>query len=869
MSWFDDPDLEAAFDGIGLEAFESGLRTVYDEPVVGGEISNRYRIEKVISPGRCVVYHPGTDKHFTARLSSDLLPGTPQFERLNEVMDAAGLVSNDGLGFVVEFGVCPIFGGFAICERFEGSTFREVARSAGQSPFSLEDALSFVVDVGGMLADLHEIGVSHGLLDANDLARDRTGRWRLMPAGLPAETVTLAPPGVKLQVESTEKSDQWALAFMVYGLMVGRSAGTSPRPPSQLRQNLPPALDDVLLRALSVSEAARWPTTRAFVDAFQTAVIESNTQVSEALNSDVLLMVHPDGAVAATPAKPKVEARAIELQPHDRLSLVKALDQHAQVNAAEAFLLSRISGTTEVSHLRSFFNGLPFDFDQTLIGLIEREFIRVTKATSVTTPHRPVTKPAIPVAREVTSAYTQAPRTVDKPRTVEKPKVEVPRDEIDVILDKASVFESRGNFRAAIEICHNALSTKMDGRLLHRLAVLRARFQGAYGKASRELERAHALRPDDTTIEDSRRWLQALIETEGIQKIWRYELPAGRYRMLRLDPDLRRLWVEIDASSPPERRVVAVDYQRGRVVSTVRSHDPRNESAIAGNHFRLAVHEAKLPSKNVTTRLRREKLVEMVKNSDDFGPWFRVGPSPIAYSPNSSFLVFDRHPETGEEGLYITHEGMTMAPLRLERDGLRGVRPVIAPDSTGAVAYTTVGPIQAAWVSELYQASRQVHTVQGESSVLWSTDAQFVYVLEHRSGRIDAVGRRGGEPRTVAELDVSRAWYADPDNTLAVVVASNDKELSLVSFQTGLKGRIKLPEKIERVLVRSDGIAVAQGRSGLWFIDFAAKRAESINVAVHPSSFDDNQWLPRQPLVFIRSTPDAVEVGAIDPAVVL
>ena len=97
-------------------------------------------------------------------------------------------------------------------------------------------------------------------------------------------------------------SDQYALAIMVYELLVGRppfvgNPGqvmrqhymTPPPAPSSLNEHLSPAIDAVLVRALSKQPDERFPSVTAFARAFQQAV-------------------HSDGALHATLAISQAEA---------------------------------------------------------------------------------------------------------------------------------------------------------------------------------------------------------------------------------------------------------------------------------------------------------------------------------------------------------------------------------------------------------------------------------------------------------------------------------------------------------------------------------------------------------------------------------
>lgn len=1028
MSWFDDPDLEEAFGDLPSEVSIALESPDFDVPNQGDVIGGRYRVLSQIAEGRLLVKHIRVDQTFLLRLLPRLQPGNQFYHRLEFVTDVAGLLNNELLGFVAEFAICPRFGGYAVCEFVEGTSLTDLIDATPAPRLELEEALGFMVDLGGILSELHDVGVAHGMLDGDDIVRDDSGRWRLLAPGVPCARITVGPPPhVTNQLQATPQSDQWSLAFSVYALLVGEvPEGDQPIAPSDLRADIPVALDDTILRALHPDPDQRFESIETFVDAFQSAIVQWRTPIGEssaALSLDSLFGLHPDadtGLAEESFARSRLAARSViigiqalatprvqmsfqnitrlrtefrrnivagglfvpgqtnlkpgqnvevtliyepanneitsneitaratvnqvsttdpagaallfdpeeharlktfvrdvdpasDLNPKDRLSAARALDLNAQITAAEAFLLSRLGGPTELGHLRAFFNGLPFDFDETVVALIDKNFIQVerhaAKLTS-TMPRRAETRPApntpnivdqpfaptnprvqqrpqpapqaTPVARptpQPTPAAKPEPQPAPRPQPGPKPqpapqpapnpdipRVELSRDEIEIVLDKATVFEARGNYRAAIEVLQNALNAKKDARLWHRIAVLRARFQGTYGRALRELEKALALSPNNPEILASQRWLEALIDTEALHPLFQQSFPNARLKFLRLDPDLHRAWVEIETSN--ERKIVTIDYSRGRIQNTQRAADPKNSTAIAGNHPRLASLEARLPQNANTQRIRRQKLAEMARTSDDYGPWFRPGPAPVACAPNSTFLVFDGHPTTRQEGLFIVQENTTMSPLKLERDGTRGLRPAIAPDATGAVAFSTNGPIQAIWVAELFQAPKEILTVSGDASAIWQ-DSQTLIVLEHRSGKILKTGRKGGDPREIAQIGATRNWAADPEVEAVVCTAAGDRKLTRVLLKDGTTSEIELPDRIEHLLLRSDGFAAALCASGIWMLDFNHRRKRLIRADLHPSSFHDNTWLPKQPLVVMLNTPDNLELVSIDPAVLL
>ena len=106
-------------------------------------------------------------------------------------------------------------------------------------------------------------------------------------------------------------SDQYALAVMVYELLVGRppflgNPGqvmrqhylTPPAAPSTLNPMLSPAIDAVLLRALAKEPGERFPSVMAFADAFEQAVQAQGGRTGEALQAT--LAISPAEAVAGT-----------------------------------------------------------------------------------------------------------------------------------------------------------------------------------------------------------------------------------------------------------------------------------------------------------------------------------------------------------------------------------------------------------------------------------------------------------------------------------------------------------------------------------------------------------------------------------------
>jgi serine/threonine protein kinase len=165
---------------------------------------------------------------------------------------------------------------------------------------SLDRTLDLVSQAGAGLAVLHAQGSIHrDIKPANLLLRSDGAGERVMVADLGVAkamqhasglTHVVGTPAYMAPEQATgggvdERADVYALAAVAYQLLTGRTAhhGTiadlahlegPPRPPSELA-DLPPGVDDVVLRGLAPDRDDRWPTVRAFVNAFQALAPEA------------------------------------------------------------------------------------------------------------------------------------------------------------------------------------------------------------------------------------------------------------------------------------------------------------------------------------------------------------------------------------------------------------------------------------------------------------------------------------------------------------------------------------------------------------------------------------------------------------------
>jgi serine/threonine protein kinase len=163
---------------------------------------------------------------------------------------------------------------------------------------SLDRALSIVTQAAAGLTVLHAQGSIHrDIKPANLLLRTDDPGTRVLVADLGVAKAMLHSSGLTHVVGTPafmapeqvtgggvdERADVYALAAVTYQLLTGEVAHAGsiadlahlepPVPPSELA-DLPPELDEVVLRGLAPDRDDRWPDVRSFVNALQATAPE-------------------------------------------------------------------------------------------------------------------------------------------------------------------------------------------------------------------------------------------------------------------------------------------------------------------------------------------------------------------------------------------------------------------------------------------------------------------------------------------------------------------------------------------------------------------------------------------------------------------
>jgi formylglycine-generating enzyme required for sulfatase activity len=212
-------------------------------------------------------------------------PGDPveraaRFRREAELM---AQVTHPNIVTIFDFGVangCP----FLVMEYVEGGDLRR--EMVPKKPMPLRRTLAVLRPIVEALDCLHHKGILHRDLKPENVLMQREDVPKVADFGIAVSgqavgsltradvsmgTVGYVAPEQLYRLSVDERADQYSLASIAYEMLTGyKPLGAFP-PPSGVNRDLSPAVDAVILRALSEDRDDRYPTIREFGDALERA----------------------------------------------------------------------------------------------------------------------------------------------------------------------------------------------------------------------------------------------------------------------------------------------------------------------------------------------------------------------------------------------------------------------------------------------------------------------------------------------------------------------------------------------------------------------------------------------------------------------
>ena len=264
----------------------------------------------------------------------------------------------------------------------EGKDLRMVLRGYSERGERMPTAemLRIVGDIAAALDYAHAHGVIHRDIKPSNIMLERyTGRAILMDFGLAlsvqegttGETFGsahyIAPEQAVSSAQAVPQSDLYSLGIVIYEILTGqvpfddpsamsvalKHLNTAPPPPSLYSPTIPPAVEEVVLRALDKDPAQRYPSGRALVEALTAACATAEQPVAPATgpSDDLLALIEaPRQAQAVRPPGDLTPALAVSESPADFASHGLA-DRFARRKAAkeeQAAAQAAAEGTLEI-----------------------------------------------------------------------------------------------------------------------------------------------------------------------------------------------------------------------------------------------------------------------------------------------------------------------------------------------------------------------------------------------------------------------------------------------------------------------------------------------------------------------------------------
>ncbi len=271
-------------------------------PVPGMVLGGKYRIEEVLGSGGISVvaaaYHLQLRRRVAIKyLLDDALEYPEIVERFTREARAAARIQGEHVARVIDVGVFDGGAPYIVLEYLEGVDLEEYLRQNGA--LSITRAVRYVLQACEALAEAHAAKIVHRDLKPANLflakGPDRRRMVKVLDFGVSKildEPMTdqrrmlgtvmyMSPEQLHAASEVDLRTDIWSLGVILYELLAGASPfngptiinvaqqveKNSPRPLSELRPDIPAALEAVIARCMMTDSAARYGSVLELAEA--------------------------------------------------------------------------------------------------------------------------------------------------------------------------------------------------------------------------------------------------------------------------------------------------------------------------------------------------------------------------------------------------------------------------------------------------------------------------------------------------------------------------------------------------------------------------------------------------------------------------
>ncbi|MEV3925945.1 serine/threonine-protein kinase [Actinomadura coerulea] len=252
----------------------------------------RYRIDRVLGSGAFASVWLGHDDALESQVAIKVLNGSliDDLDVRNRFLEEARILrraDSERLVRVHDIGELPDGRPYFVMSYADRGTLGDRMR---ERPLPVSEAVALAEQIAYGVEVINTLGVIHRDLKPSNVLFQSTpdGGEKLLIADLGlakalahasgAFTLPVGTPGYMSPEQARFgggldiRADVYGLGALTYHMLTGRAPGPAPvkKAPSELREGLPPAFDQVVLRALEVEREKRWPNAEAFAEALST-----------------------------------------------------------------------------------------------------------------------------------------------------------------------------------------------------------------------------------------------------------------------------------------------------------------------------------------------------------------------------------------------------------------------------------------------------------------------------------------------------------------------------------------------------------------------------------------------------------------------
>ena len=268
-------------------------------PQVGGTLSGRYRLQRLIATGGMGQVWEAVDSRLGRRVAVKVLKpefsSDPEFiERFRAEARNTAMLNHPGIASVHDYGETDIDGegrtAYLVMELVNGEPLNSVLKRTGR--LSLRHALDMLEQTGRALQVAHSAGLVHRDVKPGNIMITPTGQVKITDFGI-AKAVDAAPvtqtgmvmgtaqyiaPEQALGQDATAASDVYSLGVVGYEVLSGRRPFTGDgaltvamkhikEPPPPLPAELPPNVRELIEITLAKNPGMRYRSGGPFADA--------------------------------------------------------------------------------------------------------------------------------------------------------------------------------------------------------------------------------------------------------------------------------------------------------------------------------------------------------------------------------------------------------------------------------------------------------------------------------------------------------------------------------------------------------------------------------------------------------------------------